>query len=352
VPARTTPRPVVGGEQSSIASTLATPSDAFGSLGHDGAVLGIAGAATLLLAFPAELFNHTFEENYDEITAFLKRRLRRSRRVAAWTGKHLDAPKRPVGVVVLLLAGAYLGALLDPSFGINRRSLESCLGILLATGGSIALSAFVASTYRRRRQKSHVLSLRALPLGLVIGGACVLVSRLTSFEPGYLYGIVAGAVFVEELTEREEAHTAALTVLATLGAATVSWVLWDVVNRSATHAGADFALVVLDDLLAAVVAAGLTGTVISLLPLRFLPGGRIASWHRGAWGAVFVTAVFGLVSVLLWPNRDGHSGAAPVVTMALLFVGFGGISVGFWRFFERRKVAAERALDNPPLRRG
>jgi hypothetical protein len=207
----------------------------------------------------------------------------------------------------------------------------------------VALSAFVASTYRRRRKRPSEFVLKALPAGLLIAGLCVIVSRLTRFEPGYLYGVVAGVAFVKELPDREEAHTAALSVGATLVVATLAWLAWDLVNPHATHTGGDALLVVVDDMLAAIFAGGLTGTVISLLPLRFLPGGRIAAWHKGIWSGIFLAAVTGLTGVLLWPRRDSHAGTAPITTIVVLFVVFGGVSVAFWQFFERRKTAKERS---------
>ena len=102
-------------------------------------------------------------------------------------------------------------------------------------------------------------------------------------------------------------------------------------------------MVILDDFLAVVFVGGLVGTVIGLVPLQFLPGGRIAAWHRGVWAASFTAALFGLTGVLLWPNRGGHPGAAPLTTVVALFVVFGGASVALWWFFARRHRLAARA---------
>jgi hypothetical protein len=331
------------GAQSSVASSLVTPTEAFGSLGHDVAVVAVAGAATLFVAFPAQLFNHTFTENYDEIVGFLPRRLPRLSRAAKSVGKSFGKFRSHARLALVVLVGAYLAALLDPSFGVSWKSLETYLGMVCALVVSVALSAFVASTYRRRRKRPSEFVLKALPAGLLIAGLCVIVSRLTRFEPGYLYGVVAGVAFVKELPDREEAHTAALSVGATLVVATLAWLAWDLVNPHATHTGGDALLVVVDDMLAAIFAGGLTGTVISLLPLRFLPGGRIAAWHKGIWSGIFLAAVTGLTGVLLWPRRDSHAGTAPITTIVVLFVVFGGVSVAFWQFFERRKTAKERS---------
>ncbi len=364
----------VMGDQSSIASTLASPSQAFSSLGHDLAVLAVAGAATLFITFPAQLFNHTFEENYDEIVGFFARlRPRRRPRLApedqgvepdpvsaaGGTGAPATdaAPSHPATtgdarnrtrLALVVTVGALLGGLLDPTFGFNARALETFIAIVATTVWGVTLARLVATRYRRATSHATAFAYSALPGGLAIAGACVVVSRATGLEPGYLYGIVAGVAFTEAVTEHEEAHVATLSVLATLVGAVVAWFIWSAVNPSATHAGGDFPLVIFDDFLAAVFAGGLTGSVIGLLPLRFLPGGRIVAWHRGAWGATFLAATFGLVGVVLWPHRGGHHGSAPIVTVILAFAVFGGLSVATWWFFERRKRRAAAADDEPP----
>lgn len=69
-----------------------------------------------------------------------------------------------------------------------------------------------------------------------------------------------------------------------------------------------------------------------------MPGHRLASWHRGAWAAVFFIAVFGLVQVMLRPGSGlGHPGTAPVATVVTLFLAFGAASVGFSLYWARRK---------------
>jgi hypothetical protein len=102
-----------------------------------------------------------------------------------------------------------------------------------------------------------------------------------------------------------------------------------------TQSGASFVLVILDDFLAAVFVAGLVGTMIGLLPLRFLPGWDLRQWHHGAWLACFGVAVFAVVEVLLIPHNDNHNNT-PLVTTIVLLVVFGGISVGMREWFARR----------------
>lgn len=325
------------GNQSSMAAALVPPGVALGSLRRDAAAMGIAVGGVLLLTFPAELFNSTLEENYDEIRAWWERRFRLARRLAGWLAARGTERAQRGGVIAVLLLGSFLGALLDPRFGLNLSSLESYLGMVGSMVFSLALAGLVAFHYRRRRGRTQEYALHAIPAGLLVAALCVFVSRLVHFQPGYLYGVLCGVVFSEELLEHEEAHIVALSALANLGAVALLWLLWSVFNPPATHAGLDMPLVVLDDFLGASVTLGLTGTVFSLLPLEFLPGGRLASWHRGAWSATFLTAVFGLIAIVVWPRRLVPAPPVPLITAIALFAAFGLGSVAFWWYFQRRR---------------
>lgn len=65
---------------STFSSALATPAQAFGSPVHTLVGAAITLGVILFITFPAQLFNRTFEENYDEIRDLTLRRLRWLRR--------------------------------------------------------------------------------------------------------------------------------------------------------------------------------------------------------------------------------------------------------------------------------
>ena len=171
---------------------------------------------------------------------------------------------------------------------------------------------------------------------LGVAAVCVLVSRLTQFQPGYLYGVICGISFAAKVGKVEKGHIIALSTLTTVVVAIVAWLVWVPVQRAATQAGAAFPLVILDDFLASVFVGGLVGTMIGLLPLRFLPGWDLRTWHQGAWLACFGFVVLAFVEVLLLPHNDNHSNV-PLVTTIVLLVVFGGLSVGMREWFARRR---------------
>jgi streptogramin lyase len=320
---------------STIAGSLPSPTEVFASV----TTVAIGGAisigAILFITFPSQLFNLTFQENYGEIREWWRRATRRLARFDRSAGK----VRRPAGdwaafggVVVL---GALAGGLLDPHFGTSIATLYTYVAILLAICTGVAVPALVTELYHRARGEDRSWRPHALVGGLAVAVVCVAVSRLTRFEPGYLYGVICGIAFAAKLNPTQKGHVVAMSTVTTLLVAVLAWLVWVPVNKGASQSGASFVLVMLDDFLAAVFVGGLVGTMIGLLPLRFLPGWDLRQWHRGAWLACFGVAVFAVVEVLLIPHNDNHSNT-PLVTTIVLLVVFGGISVGMREWFARR----------------
>ena len=174
----------------------------------------------------------------------------------------------------------------------------------------------------------------------------MIISRVSAFEPGYLYGVVCWAAFATELEhEGAGAHRCAASALTTVALAFGAWFLWVPLNHHAAGSGANWALVLVDDFLGAAFTGGLIGALIGLLPLNFLPGGTLASWHRGAWAAVFAVVTFSFVEIMLDPGTNaGHRGHGALATVIVLLVFFGGGSIAFAGYFarkRRKKAAAE-----------
>ena len=314
---------------SSLASSLNPPGLAFRSPGLIVGNLVLTALVILFVTFPSALFNHTLSENYAEIAAIAKRFqfvTAPARRQRERLGRLLNERRREFAVFAAVLAGgSVINGLLDPAFGFNSRSATSYLATVVTLAYAVAVSALVAVAYRRVRARKTDWTFKTLPLGLVIAAACVLLSRLTHFQPGYFYGLVCGIAFGTNLVRHEDGHAAAIAAVVTMLLAVVAWIGWSFVNPIAIRSGAAWPLVFADDFLASVFVGGLVGNVIGLLPLKSLQGGRLIAWHRAVWAVIFAIAVFGLVQVLLHPEQGAvHPSQAPLVTAIILFLGFGG----------------------------
>ncbi|HUY08916.1 MAG TPA: YncE family protein [Candidatus Dormibacteraeota bacterium] len=319
---------------SSLASSLNTPWRAFRSPQLAAANLAITIPLVLLVTFPSSLFNHTFQENYEEIRELAERRLRMLRRLRERYSKPTDRRFATWLFGGTLAVGAVLDSLLSPNFGLNGTSVVSFLATAVAILVSLMVVPLVDYFYRRRRGLDRSWQFHAIPMGLAVAAICVFMSRLSGFQPGYFYGLVCGVVFASQLRRNQQGHVAAMGALAYLSIGVVAWFLWALIRGPAQFPGAAPPLIFLDDLLASVFVGGVVGNVLALLPLRFTPGGTVASWHKGAWAAVFGIALFGVIQIFLHPEPGAvHVGNSPLVTVIVLFAVFGLGSVGLHRYF-------------------
>lgn len=344
---------------SSLATALNSPRQAFRSPVLALVDVAVTALVILFVTFPSALFNHTLSENYGEITAALNRFERLTglvRRTGTSMSSALHHPPRELTVfATVLLIGSVINGLLDPRFGFNWTSAVSFFATVATLIFGVGMSALVGFAYRRARRHRTDWHFHALPLGLVVAAACVLLSRLTDFQPGYFYGLVCGIAFGTALARTEEGHTAAVGAVVTMALAVAAWFAWSAVSPDAGRPGAGWPVVLLDDFLASVFVGGLVGNVIALLPLKSLQGGKLIAWRRLVWGAIFAVAVFGLVQVLLHPEQGAvHASQAPLATAIILFLGFGGGSVAFNRYFAWKgrptRLAAAAVTANAPER--
>lgn len=329
---------------SSTASTLVTPGQAFSSVGRTIENAAIAGGSVLFITFPAQIFNATFDENYDEIVGRWRRfrsRFREQRPNPSTRGTSAQTPDSQKELLIfgtVLVVGSIIGGFRDPHFGFNVASIANLIGTLASIVALIAVPTAAAIVYRKTLRKSTRMSPRALPAGLWIALFTVLVSRLTGFQPGYLYGIVCGVVFASELGKPEEGKAVLFESIGTLALSVLAWLVFIPVNAAALKTGSSFGTALVDDWLASMVVGALVGVAIGMIPLRFLPGGLVYQWDRRVWAVLELVSVFGVVAIMLNPSSGpAHPGAAPLVTAVVLFVLFGGASFAFRQYFARKK---------------
>jgi hypothetical protein len=212
------------------------------------------------------------------------------------------------------------------------------------------VSYFITRAFRQHHKYPTRRYLKALPLGLAVALVCVFISRVSGFQPGYLYGVVVSLSFRESLPDRHNAHLTAISTLSTLSVALTAWFLWVPVNHVALEHANNIPLAVVDNFLGSVFVGGLVGTVVGLFPIEFMPGRTLAKWRKDVWAVIFFVALFLLIEVELRPESGPtHPGSAAIVTVVVLFVLFGGATLWMRRFFaQRAKSKVELVHLDPP----
>lgn len=285
----------------------------------------------LAIAFPSELFNSTLDENYDEVRGWF--RLHRE------SGDARSPVRQAVEFAAFVLLGGVLYGFLSPDLGFNRSSLALVLGLslsLVVISVGFRLPHLVYLHHRDREWARF----RVLPGTALVAVACVGLSRLVHFQPGYLYGLIAGLSFRRQLeTDTNGALTAASAVSVFL-ISIAAWVARVPVAAAAARPNASIWIVALEACLAAISILGLETVVICLIPLRFVEGSKLAAWSRTAWALVFALCAFAFVHILLRPDSGYVAASSSRWTVFVLFLGFGLLSVGFWAYFRFRPARA------------
>ena len=286
----------------------------------------LAALLVFLMPFPSQLFNSTLETHEAEV----RRWLRLDRLGAAARGFAGFWASWP-GVVVFTALAALLYGFLDPSFGLDQQSIATFLGMLL--GIVLVTVAFAVPTVLSHRRHGDRPTLAVVPVSLLIGVICVLISRITSFQPGYLYGLLIGLAFARELSAAEEGRATAVGAALMLAVAFIAWLA-----LGGLPDGEGFGLAVLRTALAALMVAGLEGVVFGLLPMRFLPGEALYSWNRVLWGSLLLVGGFAFFHILINPASGylSDTSRTPLFTVIGLLLGFSVVSVAFWGWFRFR----------------
>ncbi len=344
-----------------------TVSRLFSSLSHDAGNLGLAAGGLLFVSFPSQLFNHTLEDNYEAIVEWRRRIVRafRNRYVVRRSARRdlpervgkasigfenlaapessrigVSAPIRWVGLGGVFTVGVALDAFLDQAplsserFWLNLAAVAAALLIL------IVLPGFALVAYRRKRGLGARFQVKAFPMGLAIAAACVVVSRFSHFEPGYLYGFII-AVYFAEVDTKAGGHAAVIGVETTALVALLAWIVWWPLlgAGAAIHGSVGYFIA---DLCYNVFIAGIVAATFSAIPLHFFPGQRIWEWNRWWWGAVELANLGLLFTVLVNPHLGAESSRSWAATV-ILFVLFAAISVGMWAFFRFKKSTGDVA---------
>lgn len=342
---------VDAGRRSSVPGALTTPTDALDTvvdrLPGDALLVALLG---LLIVFPAQIFNSTYEENHVRIERAF-RRVRRTRDAAPVDGAKVPGRARRIATFAgCAVVGTLLGGLLDPDFGPNQATAALLVGVFLALLVAVLVVVVAGWLFRTARHQPHEWYLRAIPGALGVAVVCVLVSRLTHFSPGYLFGLLGGAVFAGVLDRRTAGRAEVVTLVAVLGLALAAWVGFAQVVSRANEADPSSVALVADSLLGGLFIGGIEGLLFSLIPLRFLPGYRVRQWGWVPWLLLTLATTYLFVHVLLVPESGylGRSTAVSATVTVALFAAFGVASSLFWAWFRFRPEPAQPPPVAPP----
>jgi hypothetical protein len=210
----------------------------------------------------------------------------------------------------------------------------------------VVLAAFDLPLARFYRMRSVHFWLRALPTTAVVSVACVLISRLTDFHPGYLYGLIITTAAAQKLDTPAEGRLMAMGAISTIAIAVVAWFGLGIVSPLAgASPDPGPGLIIAQTVLSMIVVAGIELAAFGMLPFSFLTGASVKAWNWRVWLVLIAIGWIGFLIVIMNPQNGYLSDTTrtPLVTIVGLLALFSIVSVGFWWYFKRHPTVEEPA---------
>ena len=246
----------------SVLSSLHTIAEAAPNAAQTTVLCGASVFLMLIVGYPGALLNGVIGSRYEE----LRKKLIERRR--AKQGPDAGERRRAPGWLVWpgFFAAALIGSFVDPNFGLNWMSAR----LLVTAFWAFVLLNLVGWTVVRLVMKR--LQPDANPYikfrwgSLVLVAVAVLIARLLQFEPGIIFGLVAGLAFGITLASSRNAQVILLGSGFALAIALIGWVGYSLLAPvSAANPGELWAVFFTEFF------SGITVEGISALPLALLP---------------------------------------------------------------------------------
>ncbi|MEO8262457.1 MAG: hypothetical protein ABI566_07785 [Pseudolysinimonas sp.] len=328
-----------GADDPGTLSTLPTVADAARPANILWAV-GLTVVLVLLVAFPAHLLNTAAEHGSDRVGQWWGRVRRRASNLPAVLQKFGGWPVAAAGVVVASLISAFV----DPRFGLDPLgSLRIFGSILLAFVVDVAVGWALVLLFLRRTTPDVKAHLRFAPASLLLVVAAVLFSRVTGFQPGIVFGLVAGVVIGATLATAQRARVALLGLGYSFVVGVLSWIVYAIVSAAAGDSPSVGVLFV-QETLSAIAIGGIAVLPIALFPLRGMTGFDIFSWNKVIWAAAYAVGLVGFFFVLM-PMPFAWEGVPLELGVWIgLYLAYAIAAVAIWalvtRPWQKEKAAA------------
>ena len=128
-------------------------------------------------------------------------------------------------------------------------------------------------------------------------------TRITDFQPGYLYGVLAGLVVRRPPSaSAQRAGSSAIAVSAVAGVGVVAFLALGVVRALEGDGGPTGGWIPIDVLLSALVIGGFEGLLFGMVPLTGLPGATVKAWNARIWALLLFLGALGFLHVIVNPS--------------------------------------------------
>lgn len=320
----------------SVLSTLRTIEQAMPSPTQAAVIGGSAVMLTLIMGYPGSLLGSVVSGRWDQFSKAARKRFR----ARAWPADGADPSNdsssgrlrftQPSWFIWIgFVASAVISGFIDPNFGANWMSLRVIVSALLG------FAVFNLAVWMLTRKIIHQLDPNARGYikfrwgSLLVVIAAVLIARLLEFNPGVIFGLVAGLAFGVALALSRSAIVVVLGSAFGLIAAAVGWIGYSLLSPIAM--GSDnVALVFFSEFLAGLTIKGVSSLPLALLPLGSLGGATVLKWKKWVWAIAYAVGVAAFTLVLLGVPQSFREIPGDFARWISLFIVFGILAVVIW----------------------
>lgn len=282
-----------------------------------------AGLFFIVVGTSNALLNNMLVSEGEAIDAFLATAFKRN----------LPIKKRTWFIILMILLYGIVGAFLNAQFSVLP-SVQ--IGMAIVTILTVIVAGYTKDALRLLIAKKWKSSLwfHANILGLLLAILCVVITRQLHLNPGLIYGLPVG-LFVALQSHKDEGRLEFLSLLWMLLLACGIWFLTPIIEPYPV-------LLDFGNLLFIIL---IEGAFFELLPLNYLAGGAVFTWHKLLWALLFAGSVFFMFQTFL--NPDSTISAieeSPPTLFALILLGcFSAGILILWAYVMLKRSKKETA---------
>ncbi len=249
---------------------------------------GVTIVLVILTAIPTALLDSAAESGQVRLAAW------RARRRGVDDGGETRRDGRWWWAALGVFLAAVISMFVDPHVGLNAGSVRMLGSIALSLAVEVVVSWVLVIWVVRRVHPNALASFEFRPLSLLMVVGAVVLSRVTGFEPGIVFGLVAGLGFVAVTTAAETAKLALTQLAWVFGLALVGWIAYSTMGEQSSAVG-----VFTSETLAGLAVGGFSATPIALFPLRGLGGHDVFTWSKRVWAVVYAIGLLGFLAIIM-----------------------------------------------------
>lgn len=289
----------------------------------------------LLVAFPKHLLSSAASTGSKRLATWGEKLATTAgepwKRLRAFVGR-ITTVKGWGAATIGIAVAAVISSFVDPEFGWNAASIRTAISILVSLAVQIVTGWLLLIWLVRRTHPSAKAEFEFRPLTLFIVVGAVVLSRLTEFAPGIIFGLVAGLSF-GALTATAERARVALIGLAR--AFVLSLLAWFGYSLMAPIVDGGPVVVFITETFSSLAIAGIVALPIALIPFRGTTGDLLWKWNRWTWVGAYVVGFIGFFLILMPMPFSWKEVPVSLATWVGLFIAYAVGSLILWAIIVR-----------------